>query len=214
MRDPRDGCWGVRDPWILRDMGGFLLLLGPFVIKAKPNECLRLSQGRPLALPPQPQFIPGGSSSAPQPDNSTGALPAPSGPLALPSSFQNPMDASAHPWGGLALPQPRYFGWYLGGVWVPPGPLGRCGVVWRCHLGVLLTAVLRGGRRRAGGGPGLHPKAAVVGAARAAPAKGREPIGELRHRKGASPVPTSTLLHPYLWGWGSSHLLLESEGTL
>lgn len=102
-------------------------------------------------------------------------------------------------WLGSA-PQPRYFGWYLGGVWVPPGPLGRCGVVWRCHLGVLLTAVLRGGRRRAGGGPGLHPKAAVVGAARAAPAKGREPIGELRHRKGASPVPTSTLLHPYLWG--------------
>lgn len=60
----------------------------------------------------------------------------------------------------------------------------------------------------------MHPKAAVVGAARAAPAKGREPIGELRHRKRASPVPTSTLLHPYLWGWGSSHLLLESEGTL
>lgn len=57
----------------------------------------------------------------------------------------------------------------LGGVRVPPGPLGGCGVVWGYHLGVLLTAVLRVGRRRAGGDPGLHPEAAVRGAARAAP---------------------------------------------
>lgn len=66
---------------------------------------------------------------------------------------------------------------------MPPGPLGGCGVVWGCHLGVLLTAVLREGRRRVGGGPGLHPEAPVVGAARAAPAPAekKEATGKLRH---------------------------------
>lgn len=53
---------GVRDPWVLGGVGGFLRLLGPFVIKEKPNQCLGSSLGRPLALPPQPQLLPGGSS--------------------------------------------------------------------------------------------------------------------------------------------------------
>lgn len=84
-----------------------------------------------------------------------------------------------------------------------------------CHLGVLLTAVLRGGRRRAGGGPGLHPVAAVGGDARAtpAPAKGREAVGKLRHGGRGIPCAPPTPLHPYLWGWGSSHPLLESGKT-
>lgn len=64
---PRDWCWGVRDPWLLGDVGGFLLLMGPFVIKAKLNECLGSSLGKPLCLPPQPQLVSVGSSSALQP---------------------------------------------------------------------------------------------------------------------------------------------------
>lgn len=114
----------------------------------------------------------------------------------------------------LVLPLPPSLD-TLGGIRVPPGALDGCGVVWWCHLGVLLTAVLRGGRRRAGRDPGLHPEAAVRGAARAAPApaKWREAIGKLRHAGGATPCTPPTPLHPYLWGWGSSHPLLESEAT-
>lgn len=34
------GVGGVRDPWVLGDVGHFLLLMGPFVIKAKPMSAL------------------------------------------------------------------------------------------------------------------------------------------------------------------------------
>lgn len=108
---------------MLEDMGDFLLLMGSFVIKTKPNECLGSSLGRPLALPPQPQLVPGGFQLC----NPTGALAAPWGPLVLPASFQNPVDALTHLWGGLGFPPPRLG--TLGEVWVPPGPLGGCGVV-------------------------------------------------------------------------------------
>lgn len=91
----------MRGPWVLGNVRGFLLLMRPFVIKAKLSECLGSSLGTPLALPPQPQLVPGGSSSALQPVNTRGALAAPWGPLVLPASFQNPVDVSTHPWGGL-----------------------------------------------------------------------------------------------------------------
>lgn len=57
------------------------------------------------------------------------------------------------------------------------------------HLGVLLIAVFRGGRKRLGGGPGLHPEPAAGGAARAAPtpAMGRAAVGKLRHGGGKTP---------------------------
>lgn len=123
--NPEMGVGGVRVPWVLGGMGGFLLLTGPFVIKSKPNECLGSSLGRPLALPPQSQLVPRGSSSGPHSENSTGALAGPWGPLALPASSQNPVDASAHPWGGLGsapAPPPPHPGWSLGGAWLSPAP--------------------------------------------------------------------------------------------
>lgn len=170
--------------------------------------------GRPWLCHPNLSWSLGVPALQPvQPVNPTGALAAPWGPLVLPASFQNPVDVSTHPWGGLgsAPHQPRYLSWYLGGFWVHPGPLGGCGVVWGCHLGVLLTAVLREGRRRVGGGPGLHPEAPVVGAARAAPA----PLGvgvlppaagvrgdTLGRAVGAGEQPEGTgVVVVLVWGW-------------